>query len=261
MKTKLIILLFALLNVGCRHSRFIFPGNDRDINNYVIFDSTWIANTGIAYDSNRNLMMFAGWDSRRDVSIMRVTSTSMVDYRVVEIPLLVSCAQGITYDYDHDHVIVWGYKPGTNNQIPALFVMSPEGRFVSELQNPQIEDSAGMLAYDSPNKLWIKSNEAVTTRLYHLPDMTVIREIDTGVHGEGIALRGNTLWVHGSCRIKKIDLLTGASSDTQSPNPFCGEEGLVFDGQGNLWVGNDNGFHFNEPHGNQAWEMNQRILP
>ena len=149
-----------------------------------------------------------------------------------------------------------------------LAVIAQDGSLIEKFSTPVVDNYPGMFALtQDATKIWLKANGQPIARLYDFRSgWKLIREVDTGIGGEGVALDSTGgLWTHGgtwvngaesrNCVISRFDLALGTSTQLQSPSPRCGSEGEVLDDQGNLWITTDDGAHFNEVGGDQAWKI------
>ena len=231
------------------------------VSDHVLFADNTIANTGIGYDSLRNQMIFAAWDSKIDRNFLRITDMDLKHLCDIELNGKIRFLQGVTYEKERDLIWVWGTRPNAPfaewTDCFGLYGFDAYGVLRDELTVPMAEWYPGMIAYAGNGRMWMKANTKTTARLYDMKlGMALVKEVETGIGGEGIASdeEGN-IWVHGGCKVKMVNPNTEESREFTSPNEWCAEEGMTFDGQGHLWLGSDDGYHFNLEGGNHVWKM------
>lgn len=231
------------------------------IDDYVLFQNNNIANTGIGYDSKRNELIFAAWDSKIDRNYLLITDMNLNHITEIDLTGKIRFLQGVTYEKERDLIWVWGTRPDADfaewTDCFGLYGFNRSGDVVDSLPVPMVDSYAGMIAYAGNGRMWLKANTKSTARLYDMNlGMALVKEVETGIGGEGISVDDDgNLWVHGDCKVKMINPDTDESREFTSPNPWCTEEGMAFDGMGHLWIGSDDGYHHNLEGGNHAWKI------
>ena len=258
---RIIFLILAALLAGC--------GN-------VSARATWTeyplsyrqndANTGVAFDSKRSVLYHAVTDFGSMKSSVWVTDMSVRVLEQRDISTHVRYAQGIAYEAERDVVWVWGVKPGEEyaeyTDVFHIVILDMSGNVLETVPTPVRDNNPGMLALVDREYVWLKANSQPIARLYHIRSGTLLKEIDTGVAGEGVAVdaRG-TLWVHGEtvaddqCVVASFSVAGGVRYFNSPSWPYCGAEGMVFDAANNLWLSTDDGIHFDIPGGNRVWAI------
>lgn len=256
-----VVVVAIVLNSCHGRNRFVGIGDGSETKEYTVFSQLYIANTGMAYDYRSNSLLIAAWDSTTDRDFIRFTDMRINTRRDLELQGIVKFVQGISCDKQFPYIWVWGTHPNRNfsewTDCFRLCKIDFNGNLVEEFETPMPERYPGMIAMTNDGKIWMKANTKTIARQYDPNNgMALLKTVETGIAGEGIAVDNlGNIWVHGNCAVKKINPDTLASQTWASPNLNCAEEGMVFDGEGYLWLGSDDGYHYNQAGGNKVWRM------
>ena len=255
-----------LILVGCQDTKAPNKKNDPPVNSsisitpYVIFSDNAVANTGIAWDSKYNQLVHSKYNFHDNTYKLLFTTMNVVPVKEVDLTPLIDYIQGVSYNPHHDSFYVWatkkGYYPDPFTNSFVLVEVTREGRLLHKYELPSEFSYPGTAAYLSPNRLWVKGNTQSMAYLYNLKARKVLYEVDTGIHGEGIAItRSGNLWVHGDCVVRLLTPEGITLKEFPSPTLYCEEEALVVDGEGNLWISVNEGSHRDIPNGNKVWKV------
>ncbi len=260
---------FLLILVACGHTETSKNPVGSTLN-YVIDSNQQHANTGVTFDSTRNQMIHAIYDFETSSQFLKFTDMDNNEVRTLSLDSI-RFAQGLAYEAKTDAIWVWGTKLNVPFQewtdCFEIVVIDQKGNVIDRFDTPIADAYPGMISLSEGN-VWLKANTQNIARLYDVRDgFRLIETVDTQVGGEGVAIDGNILWAHGGkwidgkesrdCKLSALDLTTGITKFIPSPSPRCGSEGLVVDGLNRLWITTDDGYHFGDVGGNQAWVMPQ----
>lgn len=237
-----------------------------------------LANTGLAYDLTRNIFYVSQFcDSLVNINFNKILIYDRDFNLVGEIPCrIVYKIQGITYDWDNDQIIVWGWN--RNDEVISMEFINAETHayirhYATVIHSPGIP---GTMAYSGNGLMYVNEHAAWNIFKRRSTDYSSFgADISTSLQSESIAIDpfdDTILWtVYGNDLYKfskSGSQLQVISDVVPTSGPSFEEEGLIVDPvDRTFWLNADEYFHGSIDGGNRinhfdalgTWDKNLKF--